>query len=139
MLKAHQACIDLEKNCLRIRGREVRFLAEHELPDKAKGLDELEDPEAPPSASGSTLGGAGSNTARPFPGAGSTLGGAPAASPSRTAALQGGSRHPEASISTLMGLGSTREQAISALDAVSFYISYRSEESHVEGAGERKS
>jgi len=36
MLKRHQACIDLEKNCLRIQGREVRFLAEHELPDKAR-------------------------------------------------------------------------------------------------------
>lgn len=29
MLKAHQACIDLEKNVLRIQGREVKFLAEH--------------------------------------------------------------------------------------------------------------
>jgi len=31
MLKAHQACIDLEKSVLRIQGREVRFLSEHEL------------------------------------------------------------------------------------------------------------
>jgi len=27
MLKAHQACIDLEKSVLRIQGREVRFLS----------------------------------------------------------------------------------------------------------------
>jgi DNA damage-inducible protein 1 len=40
MLKRHQACIDLEKNCLRIQGREVRFLAEHELPDKARRIGE---------------------------------------------------------------------------------------------------
>ena len=36
MLKAHQVCIDLEKNVLQIQGREVRFLSEHELPDKAR-------------------------------------------------------------------------------------------------------
>ncbi len=40
MLKRHQACIDLEKNCLRIQGREVRFLSEHELPDKARRMGE---------------------------------------------------------------------------------------------------
>ncbi|TPX71414.1 hypothetical protein SpCBS45565_g01053 [Spizellomyces sp. 'palustris'] len=36
MLKRHQAIIDLEKNVLRIHGEEVRFLSEHELPDKAR-------------------------------------------------------------------------------------------------------
>ena len=41
MLKRHQACIDLEKNCLRIQGREIPFLAEHELPSKARGMEEL--------------------------------------------------------------------------------------------------
>ena len=34
MLRAHQACIDLERNVLRIRGREVKFLDEHEIPEK---------------------------------------------------------------------------------------------------------
>ncbi len=38
MVKAHHACIDLEKNILRIQGCEVRFLSEHELPDKARNL-----------------------------------------------------------------------------------------------------
>ena len=42
MLKAHQACIDLQKNVLRIQGREVGFLPEHELPEKARNF------EAPP-------------------------------------------------------------------------------------------
>lgn len=37
MLKSYQASIDLEKNVLRIQGREIRFLSEHELPAKAKG------------------------------------------------------------------------------------------------------
>ena len=32
MLKAHQACIHLEKSVLRIQGREVRFLFEHSFP-----------------------------------------------------------------------------------------------------------
>ncbi|KAJ9113927.1 DNA damage-inducible protein 1 [Naganishia cerealis] len=41
MLKRHQACIDLEKNCLRIQGREIPFLPEHELPSKARGVEEL--------------------------------------------------------------------------------------------------
>ena len=43
MLKAHQACIDLEKNVLRIQGREVRFLAEHELPEKARDAEQPAD------------------------------------------------------------------------------------------------
>ncbi|POW06708.1 hypothetical protein PSHT_10253 [Puccinia striiformis] len=40
MLKRHQAIIDLSKNALIIQGKEVRFLSEHELPDKAKDGDE---------------------------------------------------------------------------------------------------
>lgn len=43
MLKSYQASIDLEKNVLRIQGREIPFLAEHELPAKARGLEEEED------------------------------------------------------------------------------------------------
>lgn len=35
MLKRYQACIDLERNVLRIQGREVRFLSEYELPRNA--------------------------------------------------------------------------------------------------------
>ena len=46
MLKAHQACIDLEKNVLRIQGREVSFLAEHELPDKARNPEAEAEAEA---------------------------------------------------------------------------------------------
>ncbi len=39
MLKQHQACIDLDKNVLRINGREVTFLAEHELPEQARMME----------------------------------------------------------------------------------------------------
>jgi hypothetical protein len=134
MLKAHQACIDLEKNVLRIQTREVGFLSEHELPDKARIMDSGEDdstssvPSAGPSSS--TAGSAGRNqtpSTSSFPGGGHTLG-ASSASP-RTGrgaapAAQGGrrapapaSRHSEEAIATIMGLGATREVAISTLDA----------------------
>lgn len=126
MLKAHQACIDLEKNCLRINGREVTFLSEHELPDKAKTFElPPEDPQAPPSTSQPTRSGAGTN----FPGAGNTIGAPPATSnlatparstPASRPALntsQSGSGHPEESIRTLVGLGASREQAIACLNA----------------------
>ncbi|KAF7302275.1 DNA damage-inducible v-SNARE binding protein [Mycena indigotica] len=117
MLKAHQACIDLEKNVLRVRGREVRFLSEHELPEKAK---ELFSPDEAQSSSGPSTGsvpGRAPSAPASFPGGGNTIGSAPRASqPSRPPA-PAASRHPESSIRTLMDLGATREVAISSLDA----------------------
>ena len=122
MLKAHQACIDLEKNVLRIQGREVNFLAEHELPDKAKA--EIEMAQAAAGASSSLLGPSGSASApqhQPFPGSGHTLGAAPQPGRGRGAPAAGAgisqSSHSEEAINTLMGLGVTREVAISTLDA----------------------
>lgn len=125
MLKAHQACIDLEKNVLRIRDREVTFLAEHELPDKARML-ETPNPEDIASAAGShgTLpsGSAASSSLPPsFPGSGHTLGSAPRPGQGRGAPAAGAqatqSRYSEQDINTLMGLGVSREVAISTLDA----------------------
>ncbi|KAL5508159.1 DDI1 [Sanghuangporus vaninii] len=125
MLKAHQACIDLEKNVLRIRGREVRFLAEHELPAQARAFENPEN--LPPGMATSTAGPSpGPSTANPrqqhFPGSGQTLGSSPASArptPGRTT-----SSHPESSIQTLMGLGATREDAIQALDAMGGNVDY---------------
>jgi DNA damage-inducible protein 1 len=79
MLKAHQACIDLAEDCLRIKGRTVRFLPEHELPDNARMDANPESTDA--NASSSSAAGPSSNpgsTAVPnsFPGSGNTLGGA---------------------------------------------------------------
>lgn len=125
MLKAHQACIDLEKSVLRIQGREVRFLSEHELPEKARLIDSgADDPIAStpgPSSSapqpaqmsgGRSAGASGSS----FPGGGNTLGSAPTPRAStRPAAAQ--SRHPDSAIELIMGLGVSREVAISMLDA----------------------
>lgn len=113
MLKAHQACIDLEKNVLRIQGREVSFLSEHELPEKSRVDEEiLEAPvpnAAPPRASHDG-----------FSGSGRTLGAPPAAGPSRSRAPKTSApaqRYPEHDIRILMDLGVSREVAISTLDA----------------------
>ena len=122
MLKAHQACIDLEKNVLRIQGREVHFLSEHELPDKARIMDSGGEAAASSSSAGP------SRPAPPtsFPGSGNTLGrppppaGAGSRAPPvsrRPPAAQVASQFPESSITTLMDLGATREVAISTLKA----------------------
>jgi len=137
MLKAHQACIDLAKNALIIQGQEVPFLPEHKLPDKAR------DPTMPVGEPGSalstrptTLGGApalpgparsgggsgsGSGSGGPvFPGSGNTLGRAAMSSnppQPREGTRPSRSTYPESDISTLMGLGVTREAAINALNA----------------------
>lgn len=130
MLKAHQACIDLEKNVLRIRGREVRFLSEHELPLQARAFENPQGDALAPGAGApgmSTVAGPGpsSGQAQPthFPGSGHALGSAPAASRPAPGARQASS-HPESSIQTLMGLGATREAAIQALDAMGGNVDY---------------
>ena len=125
MLKAHQACIDLEKGVLRIQGREVKFLSEHELPDKAR--DPLPLPEELQQQSSAQPGPGQSSGSAPrsqFPGSGAALGGrpasAPAAQPSATAgrtAAPPASRYSEESIRLLMDLGATREVAIQSLEA----------------------
>lgn len=117
MLKAHQACIDLQKGVLRIQGREVQFLSEHELPDKARFMEEPQEPVSssnPASGSnpGQVSGGSG------FPGTGNTLGSAPVARPpTQQTNTNPSNRFPEASVQTLMGLGFSREEAIRALEA----------------------
>lgn len=126
MLKAHQACIDLEKSVLRIQGREVSFLSEHELPEKARMIESgVDDPGASTSGSSSSApqpaqqpsGGRNAGTSSSsFPGGGNTLGSAPTPRAStRPAAAQ--SRHPDSAIELIMGLGVSREVAISMLDA----------------------
>lgn len=105
MLKAHQACIDLERNCLRIQGQEIKFLSEHELPDKARQETGREQPLEPSGSGGAGGASKHRDSKQSFPGSGNALGSTP------------GSRDPSPgdSISTLMGLGATREQAIAAL------------------------
>ncbi len=112
MLKAHQACIDLEKNVLRIQGREVSFLSEHELPEKSRAEEVVEASvpnTSPPRAS--RLGSSSS---------GRTLGASPAAGPSQARGPKTplpAQRPRESAIRTLMDLGVSRDVAISTLDA----------------------
>lgn len=126
MLKAHQAIIDLAKNVLRIQGREVKFLAEHELPDKARINESAEINDAPPVASTSETtrrdsrrsSGSGPS-ARHFPGSGHTLGNQNPRSSQRSASRQSRSESAfsERDIATLVGLGVSREVAIQTLQA----------------------
>ena len=116
MLKAHQACIDLEKNVLRIQGREVSFLSEHELPEKIRA-DELFDP---PVADASTVqespGASVGSAQRPGPST-ATTSSSQSHGPSSSRPLSN-SRYPESAIQTIMDLGGvSREVAISTLDA----------------------
>ncbi|KAH9476948.1 hypothetical protein JR316_0010864 [Psilocybe cubensis] len=57
-LEPESACIDLEKGVLRIQDREVKFLSEHELPDKARDLTEQVDAATLGSGSASSSSGA---------------------------------------------------------------------------------
>ncbi|KAG9074099.1 DNA damage-inducible protein 1, partial [Ceratobasidium sp. 370] len=124
------ACIDLEKRVLRIKGREVAFLAEDELPDKARtgtsaGLEasasnpDSDTTSAPTSAPAFSV-------ARPtqpsrsssFPGGGNTLSLAPALGQTQPWRQQMQRQFPESSIQTLLDLGATRDQAIQFLHAL---------------------
>jgi DNA damage-inducible protein 1 len=120
MLRAHQACIDLEKNVLRIQNREVRFLSEHELPDKAREFESGVGDSNTSAATSTTAPSASSRTPTSFPGSGNTLGTPPAGAPNRGSPMpqsNAGNRHSEEAIATLVGLGVSREVAISTLDA----------------------
>jgi len=124
MLKAHQACIDLEHNVLRIKGREVKFLSEHELPDKAK-TDHAALEDGPPQPQELTSTSAVPHPRQGFPGSGQRLGGAsqlPTPQPRVPAiAASGGggpppAQFPETDIQMIMAMGVTREEAIRALE-----------------------
>ena len=125
MLKAHQACIDLEKSVLRIQGREVAFLPEHQLPQNA--VDESAELQDAPSGSNDATSPAPNAH---FPGSGNTIGAVPTSQPPPVPTPQSTSQSnvrqqpqrssggfPEKDVAMLMDLGATRETAISALQA----------------------
>lgn len=125
MLKAHQACIDLERDLLRIKGRTVAFLPEHELPDQARtdhSSTETTSAEHNPTASTPTP----QQPPARFPGTGNSVGGGQAQQPPpRSQGGSGGgapqqqprSRYAEKDIQIIMGMGVSREMAIQTLDA----------------------
>ncbi|KAF9151553.1 DNA damage-inducible protein 1 [Linnemannia schmuckeri] len=140
MLKRHQASIDLKKDCLIINDHEIRFLSEHELPSSAKDSSELTPEElasiggaksdaaaAAASSSSSSSAPAATNTfgsASTTPAPPATPVAAPvaasvrASTPAASAQPAGGRpTFPEKDIETLMGLGASREQVVSALEA----------------------
>ncbi|KAJ1554237.1 DNA damage-inducible protein 1 [Cladochytrium tenue] len=137
-----EACIDLEKNCLRISGEEISFLQEHELPDSDQGAaaaasgDAGSASGADQSSSSSATGANASSSTTPAPPAAapmtssapssfassSTAATATAAAPP-PATVSGGpagapltSQFPEATIRSLMDLGVSREAALMALE-----------------------
>ena len=128
MLKRHQMCIDLKKNCLRIENDEIQFLPENELP---KMMDEvLENEPKVEGPGGSTIG---TTTGTVMPGTSSdgqaeSSGGATGqssasatAEATTTPSTSGGGDFAAAnpltaeSIAQVTGMGFSREEAVAAL------------------------
>lgn len=126
MLKRHQMCIDLQKNCLRVQQDEIPFLPENELPKMMEGILEHEPKVEGPD--GTTIG---ATTGTVEPAAGPSASSSSNAGPSATSA-QVSSTQPAAassnfgqsqpitqeSIAKITELGFTREEAIAALRQV---------------------
>ncbi|KAI9001981.1 hypothetical protein BC832DRAFT_128861 [Gaertneriomyces semiglobifer] len=123
MLKRHQAIIDLEKNVLRIHGEEVRFLAEHELPAKARWEgDDEENPKSPveggSAAQGAIHPAGGIHPHIPPGGISGTVPGPTASTSATPTTASTNAKYSEEKITMLTNLGVSRQEAIAALDAV---------------------
>lgn len=129
MLKRHQASIDLARDKLVIGGYDVPFLGEADIPkDVEEALEEEPKVKGP---GGTTIGGrTGSIDAAPgAPGPSSAAPPATAPAASQPAAAAAAPAPAQASfseqdINTLMQLGVSRQQAISALEATGGSVEY---------------
>ena len=126
MLRRHQMCIDLQKNCLRVQKDEIPFLPESEIP---KMMEEILEHEPKVKGPDGTTIGATTGTVEPAAGpsassssnAGPSGTSAPVSSPQPAAASSNfGQSQPitEESIAKITELGFTREEAIAALRQV---------------------
>ena len=89
VLKRHQACIDLKRNCLIINDEQIPFLDEHELPRSFMAKDD----ESQPGPSSPEQGAEIEKSASPV------------------------TKHSEQTIKMITDMGISRQEAISALDA----------------------
>lgn len=127
MLKRHQASIDLARDKLVIQGYDVPFLGEADIPkDVEEALEEEPKVKGP---GGTTIGGrTGSIDAAPGapgPSSAAPLAAAPVASqPAAAAPAPAQASFSEQDINTLMQLGASRQQAISALEATGGSVEY---------------
>lgn len=111
MLKRHQGCIDLRRNCLVFGDSEVPFLPESEIPDTfLSGTTS-----GPATSSTSTSTSAPASTTTSTASAASKM--AAASSNEASAVRQHTPKYPPEVIENLMGLGFSRQQVIQALDA----------------------
>lgn len=134
MLKRHQASIDLARDKLVIQGYDVPFLGEADIPkDVEEALEEEPKVKGP---GGTTIGGrTGSIDAAPGAPGPSSAAPPPAAVPVAARAAPTNSvpaaapapaqaSFPEQDINTLIQLGASRQQAISALEATGGNVEY---------------
>jgi DNA damage-inducible protein 1 len=143
MLKRYQGCIDLRRNKLVFENNEIDFLPESELPSSfEEALQSEEHIKGPNGTEIGTKTGtvtqAGPSSNDNFQGQGRAVGEASSSGPAvhptpaapnpprAAAAVQNGpdSKHPEAAIEQLIGLGFSRKEAIAALDATDGNVEY---------------
>ncbi|KAK6384832.1 hypothetical protein, variant [Exophiala oligosperma] len=126
MLKRHQMCIDLQKNCLRVQEDEIPFLPESDIPKMMEEILENEPKVAGPDGStiGATTGTVEPHTETPT-NSKSTAGPSgtsaqPSSSQSAAAAGNFGQSQPitPESVAKITELGFSREEAIAALTQV---------------------
>lgn len=127
MLKRHQMCIDLQKNCLRVQNDEIQFLPENEIPKMMEEILENEPKLKGPDGStiGATTGTVEPRTNPPAsevsnPKSSSSTPAQPSSSGSAAGPSNFGQSQPitAQSIAQITELGFSREEAIAALRQV---------------------
>ncbi|KAF9986343.1 DNA damage-inducible protein 1 [Modicella reniformis] len=138
MLKRHQACIDLKKDCLVINNTEISFLSEHELPHSAKDNPEVTPEELAAAAAGKSAEAQElTSSSSPSPSSSAAVPTDVTSATSATsttittepntlaqATTPSAETYPEEHIQSLMALGASRPEVIAALDAAGGNVDY---------------